>query len=251
MAMNEDDARTLYDQLAEAWSSANPGTAHRLAVEAWAAMSSRDPNKYDAESARLASIDAARIDSSQTMLWRMRALARYAAIGWHEGVGAIILSESFSVLSRENDDYPRGRRIDVVRGSTMALEILDEVGTLATRPSSGISVGPRSPSPQLLTRFFYERRALHLLLLRRLSEASEAYRLATEHAESERGRLRARAGAALVRYLEGDREDARRATASVLLDATDSGDEDVAASAVANLAVMDADRDDLATYDIL
>ncbi len=43
---------------------------------------------------------------------RVRALARFSALGWVEDVGTLIIGMAFGELARANGDYPNGQTFD-------------------------------------------------------------------------------------------------------------------------------------------
>ena len=137
----------IYGQLADLAPSGDPAAALRLGAAHWAEMSARDPNAHDAESCRLLSLAAIEQnppDFVTAEVWRTRALARFALVGWHEGVAAALMGRAFSELGRANDDYAAGATLDVIRGSEAALYILNEHELfIRVAPSGSASVpGP-------------------------------------------------------------------------------------------------------------
>lgn len=142
-------------------------------------------------------------DLSAASQWRARALSRFVITGWKEGVAAIIISGSFSELARVNDDYPAGQFLDVIKPAPAALAILDEAASCAAETPSGITVGPNSPSPELIARWVNEKRGFHLLLQGDYRASRKAYERALEMAGfSRRGRVKVQLGLELLNYLE-------------------------------------------------
>jgi tetratricopeptide (TPR) repeat protein len=222
-------------------------------------MAAREPNSFDAESCRLLSLAAIEQNPPDINLgevWRTRALVRFTLIGWHEGVGAVLLARAFGALSIENGDYPdgNGKTLDVMRGSSAAVDILDEIVSLMDAAPSGIRVGTRSLDKDLLERFYYEKRGFFLLALGRLDDARASYVRAAEVAAaagSKRGQVKVRLGRALVEYASGSREVALAETRVAVDDARTLGEDDLVKTGEQNLTVMERGGIDLHPYEIL
>lgn len=231
----------LYAQVADLAPSRDPGAALMLGGTHWHEMQARDSNPHDAETCRLlslAAIEAAHPSAAE--LWRTRALVRFALSGWHEGVGAVVMGRAFTALARRNDDYVRGQTIDVIRGSEGALKLIDELQPFLRAASSGISVGPQSPSQEILARFYYEKRGFLMVTLGRWDEALTAYDRAAAVAEetgSARGVVKVQAGRALVMYLSGAEAAGASETAAALHEARALGEFDIVSAAEHNLQV--------------
>jgi len=249
------DAIELYIQIADLAPSVDPVTALSVGNAHWAEMAARDPNPHDAESCRLLSLAAVEQDPRDfevAELWRMRALARFTLTGWHEGVAVVVMGRAFGTLSRVNDDYAKGETLDVINGSQVALDLLDELSLFLDAEPSGISVGPRSPSRGLLARFIHEKRGFFLLTLGRLAEARESYNKAAAVCKGNaRGEVKVRLGSALVDYLDGSAEAAWNETRAALAVARELGESDLVETGERNLAVMERGGRDLSLYEIL
>jgi hypothetical protein len=189
-------------------------------------------------------------------MWRARALARFAAIGWVEGVASLIMGDALAELSRENNDYATGRTLDVIRPSAVALRIMEELERFTTGPDSGFRLGPASPSQPVLRRFFFEKRGFLLLLDGDFDAARESYDRALEAAgESVRGQVKVRLGRLLVDYLmrsglEGGGAIAAE-TEALGQKALETSSADVARTAFINASVMRDGRAELRPYEIL
>ena len=223
-------------------------------------MRQRVANPHDAETCRLLALCALELeerDIAQAEVWQVRALARFALLQWTEGVAAVFMGRAFSVLARDNSDYPKGVFLDAINGSLNALSVIDELEPFAKAPGSGVSVGTRSPSPALIERFLYEKRGFLLMLLKRFDEARESYKQAAEVAVGNaRGELKVRAGAALVDYLDAvntdnDATKATGETIKVLELAREAGETDIERTAAHNVEVMLAAAKNLLAYEIL
>lgn len=249
------DAAELYRQIADLAPSAEPKTTLLVGEAHWAEMALREPNPHDAESCRLLSLAALEqtpSDLAVAELWRTRALARFTLLGWHEGVASVVMGRALTVLSLENADYAQGKNLDVIRGSHVALDVLDELEVFLRAVPSGISVGPRSPSPKLLDRFLHEKRGFLLLVLGRLDEAMESYTKAAVFADGDpRGAVKVRLGRALVDYTAGAREVALADTRAAVEEARAAGQTDLVKTGESNVSVMERDGVDLRPYEIL
>lgn len=168
----------------------------------WEMIRQRDANAEDAEVCRLAMLLAAKLNLSTVAVWRARAMSRYVAIGWQEGVGALLLSEALTVLARVNSDYPSGRYLDCIRPSDEAQAILDELTPFTSLPGSGIRLGPGAPSPGLVARFMHENRGFLFVVAGRLLDAHDSFLTAHAMADSPRGRLKCELWLALIEYLQ-------------------------------------------------
>ncbi len=254
------DAESLYDTIADLDTESHEEEHGRallaLAAEQWPALSSRKANAFDAETCRLVMLAAAKHDEFEALrLWRARALSRFTAVGWVEGVASILMSEAFTELSRENDFYAAGRTLDVIVPSATALAMLEEIERFTEGPGSGIELSRRSPSQASLRRLFHEKRGFLLLLAGDHQESRAAYERALAAAANERGKIKVRLGIELVDY------SAALAAGGVL----PSGDEtrhlggaasaaqsgDIAETATLNAGVMDSGGRALHPYEIL
>jgi tetratricopeptide (TPR) repeat protein len=247
----------LYGRIADHFSAGEHEEALAIASDHWPEMREREANAYDAESARLlalSAIEQTEVSFGLAELWRTRALTRFSAIGWHEGVAMYIMARAFVDLSMTNSDYADGRTLDVIAGSIEALSMFDEIELFLRMPSSGISVGERSPSKAGLERFFHEKRGFLLVVLGRLEEARESYDRAiavATAAGNRRGIVKSRMGRALVDYLAGDTEGAARVTADGVAEASSTGHPDLVDIGTHNVAVMGRGGRDLRPYEIL
>lgn len=222
------------------------------------AMAARGPSAADAETCRLAMLMAAEAAAhSEADIWRARCLARAAAVGWTAGIGSLVVSEAFRALSRENDDYPHGQTLDVLRPSETAERILDELEVVLAAPGDDPDLGHTAPTRAILRRFLHEKRGLLLLLSGRSADARECYRLAAEEVgEQRRGRIKVALGTSLLDYVEAldagaDTSPAREATERLGREAADAGLRDLAATAERNVAEMAVEGRRVSPYEIL
>lgn len=250
-------AEQLYRAIADLAPSVDPKAALALGERHWPEIAARDPNPYDAETCRLLSLAVVVEQPSDALLadvWRTRALTRFALTGWHEGVASVAMGRSFVALAHVNNDYRRGVTLDVLKGSQAAVDILDELKPFLQVPSSGISVGPRSPSQPVLARFLHEKRGFLLMLLGLLDEARESYELAASVAEGNaRGTVKVQLGRVLVEYIAGAHETALAETRTAVGTARELGrdGEDLVEIGEHNIAVMERGGRDLRPYEIL
>ncbi|ABL80555.1 MULTISPECIES: hypothetical protein [unclassified Nocardioides] len=254
------DAEPLYEEVAglDLQSHTPEGGRSLLALAdaEWHSMRAREANPYDAESCRLAMLAAAKqADFDSLRIWRSRALVRFAAIGWTEGVGAIVMSEAFSELARVNHDYAAGRTLDLIEPSPTAIAILDEIERFTQGPGSGHQLSPRSPSQASLKRLFHEKRGFLLLLRDQFEEARASYQRALAVAANERGKVKVNLALVLVDYLEAlaTRAPTCDGTGTSRLGtiAQQAGSDDVAEVAFRNADIMDAGGRALHPYEIL
>lgn len=261
MATGHPAAADLYRRVADLYLTAHTpqGGAQLVAlVEAsWAGLASREPCPEDAEVCRLVMLTAAQAqDYSAVRLWRARALSRFTAIGWVEGVAAIIMGEAFAELARENHDYTNGRTLDVIRPSAAALGILSEIERFTVGEGTPFVLGPGSPSRPVLRRLFYEKRGFLQLLTGDHDAAGHSYDLALTAAEaSPRGRVKVRLGRLLIDYLQlQGREGAEviaTETEALAGEAFRAASPDVSQTADLNAAVMRQRGQQLVPYEIL
>lgn len=246
--------RAVYDADQE------PAHALALAEEQWPAMHARPATPHDAETCRLLSLAALKLEEVNLVLaerWRTRALARFALLGWKEGVAAVFMGRAFVALAQANDDYPDGLTLDRITGSTESLEVMRELVPFAAGPASDFEVGDRSPSPKLIERFLHEKSGFFEMLLGRYEEARASYERAAQAAVgSIRGEIRVRAGLAMVDYLQdlhdgGDGAAGMASTAEVADAARNAAQHDVARAARHNVEVMKRVGRDLQAYEIL
>lgn len=230
------------------------GNAH------WQEIAARPPTPEDAETCRLIGISAAEVEAFDAgALWRTRAHAIASQIPWPELIAAINISEAFSRLARRNDNYPRGRTLDVIEGSPEAIEIVLSLRAVADGPDSGIVVTPRSPTIALIKRFVLEKTGSFQLALKDIDGAAASFEAAVEHAEGTRGVLKSRGGLALASYLRAlNADDATTAAAATaetraVLGELIAADEDARTIEIArhNAAVMRRGSRDLLLYEIL
>ncbi|WP_431818138.1 hypothetical protein [Gordonia jacobaea] len=196
----------LYAIVAERFRTATEDETIRQVLEIvsveWDTIRQRSATAEDAEACRLAMLLAVKLNLPTVPVWKARAMSRYVAIGWQEGVGALLLSEALSVLARVNDDYSAGRHLDRVRPSAEALAILDELSHFTSQPGTTIKLGPGSPSPDLVARFMHENRGFLLLVADRLPDARDSFLRALAIAESPRGRLKCELWLTATEYLQ-------------------------------------------------
>lgn len=222
----------------------------------WPEIASREPTPEDAEVCRLAMLSAVHAqDFPQSRLWRARALARFSALGWHEGTASILMGIAFEELARANDDYALGKTLDKIQSSDVALGIWDELERFTFGAESGFALGPGSPTQAVVRRFFYEKRGFLLLLSEDYASAREMYGRALQSAAGNiRGEVKVKLGLGLVDYLAAGglaNADAAEATAALGESAAASGHRDLADIAEANSKVMRAGGHELQAYEIL
>ena len=254
--MNE---KTLLEAIYELAPTNDPRAALAIGEDERSAMDARPATAEDAETCRLLSISAAEIgDFAAGDAWRERARILAEQIPWPELVAALDMSTAFKMLAERNDDYPHGRTLDRIEGSLEAVELMRTLDGVADGPDSGIRVTPKNPTPALIRRFVLEKTGSFQLALKQWEAAAESFELAIAAAESERGRLKTRAGLALARYSAAieaaDRSAIEIALAETLAiaDAADGIDErDVASTARDNAEVMTRGGGDLLLYEIL
>lgn len=248
-------AEELYAQVYELFKTDHPALV-ALMEEQWPSIRSRSPNDRDAESCRLAMLAVFEAGKERTAsVWRARAMARFAAIGWQEGVGAQIMSEAFRQLAFANDEFARGRTLDRIDPSPEAEAIMAEVSLFldAERPSRR-GFGPHQA---LLRRWIPEKTAFLLLVAGRYDEAIARFEEAAAAAgDNVRGGLRVRAGLAQARYLralDAGQETTAFAeeTAAVAREAEAANEPDVARDTTTNAEVMRRRGRDLVPYEIL
>lgn len=222
-------------------------------VEAeWPALRTRSATNLEAEICRqtmLACYKRGRYYDGY--VWRMRAMIRAAAAGWLHGAAMLLQTEALRVQAQENGDrQPSDPEYVVV---PQALEILEEMRPLAGDEGP---VGIPQPSPQLVGRTYFEKRAFLLLCARRYSEAREAYESALRYvADDERGRLKVRGGLASCHYLSTEDPERRQSAIQETTDVADEckhlGQQEIGRIASANVAKMQAGRTDLLPYEVL
>ena len=248
---------TVCDLSLNAHEPSGAARLHALVEAEWPRVSEREANAEDAEVCRLAMLASAqRQDFRAVRLWRARALARFASIGWVEGVAYILMSEALEELARENDDYARGQTLDLLKPSVLALGILAEMERFAVGPGSGFQLGSSAPSQMVVKRLYHEKRGFLLLLSGAFDEAGASYDRAYEAAGThKRGQVKVRLGRCLVDYLAADSADVRdriaQQTDLLHQEALDASSLDVAQTAELNAKVMRRGGLDLIPYEIL
>jgi hypothetical protein len=254
------DPEALYGEVADLFLNAHTreGAQKLLALvdSQWPQMAARTPGAHDAEVCRLAMLTAAQEqDYSRVRLWRARALARFAAIGWREGIALIIMGEAFIELARENDDYARGRTIDAIKTSGVPLDVVAEIDRFTTGAPSGFALGPGCPSQAVLRRLVFEKRAFLQFVMGDAEAAHASYVQAYDAAGNARGRVKVRLGQLLVEYTTASNEEERQRcaeeTEQLAAQAREASSADVAETAEANAEVMRQGRRDLVPYEIL
>lgn len=247
-------AEELYARVADLAPDRDAAAALEIGRKHERELLDRPPSPHDAETCRLLSLCALAPTIEDNRLadtWRARALARFALVGWHEGVGAVAMGLALGWLARANDDYAAGRTLDVLVGSDDALAALDEVRLFLRVPPSGHTLGPRSPSHEVLRRFVHEKRAFLLLLLGRVDEAREGYAWAAEVARADgnaRGEVKSLLGATLVDHAAGEVGRALDETERLAAQSTWT---DLSEAAAHNAEVMRRGGRDLLPYEIL
>lgn len=255
------DPKQLLAALFELAPTTNPRAGLALGEVEWPAIDAREPNAEDAETCRLVSLCGTELGEYRVAdLWRDRSRARAVAIGWHELTAALDMSGAFKALSRRNDDYSRGRTLDVIEGSPEALELLRVLEPVADGPDSGFSVTPRSPSRALIRRFVLEKRGSFQLALKDWGGAAASFTAAIAAAESPRGLAKSRGGLSLAEYGRaldaGDEsgvDDALALARHVTEEAAALGasDKDIADASAHNAEVMARRGRDLLLYELL
>lgn len=250
--------KELLDAVFELAPTADPAAALALGDEHWPEIAARDFNAEDAETCRLLSISAAELsDYAVAAQWRRRALIRAAFLGWGEMVAALVMADAFIALSKRNDDYKRGRTLDLIEGEAESVQIIKDLEPFTLEPGSGISVTPKSPNPALLRRFVLEKSGSFQAALRAWDDAIDSFTRAVDGAEGPRGRLKARGGLALAKY--GKTFDAGTTadpaviaeTKAVQTEAEAIGEGDIAKTAAHNADVMSRGGGELLLYEIL
>ncbi len=241
----------------------DPGAAVQLGEQEWPAIQSRPVNRYDAEACRLLALASAthgRYDLAA--VWRARALIRFSELGWSDGVATIILGEALANLSRHNDDYARGRTLDVIENSPASLGILETIEHLA-QPGRTIPDDQRlsnwSPSPDLTARMYWEKKGFFELLEGQWDAARSSYAKAQAVARPGRGASKVHGAIVAVEYLSalagvphrGDLESLIEEQEAVVAEITAVSDPDIEKAAVHNLEVMRRGGRDLLPYEIL
>lgn len=234
------------------------GAAAKVADDAWPAMQQREPSIADAEACRIAQLSSAMAENhTATRLWRARSLARAVAVGWREGVAALIMSDAFTLLAQANDDYARGRTIDVMQPAPAARGVIEAVLTALPNDQDASEPPARTaPSLRSMRRMVEEKTGFLLLLEGAHAQARDAYARAAHWAEGrERDELKVALGAALVDYLDprddDEAADARVRTKSLAGRATAADIADLSATATHNAAVMAEGGKALRPYEIL
>lgn len=192
-------AAELLDAVRERW-SVSPAEVLRLVTDQWRGVAARTLCAEDAESCRQAMLAAGALQKYAVAgMWKARALARFAALDWREGVAAILMVDVFKVLAVAHEGYPEGTTFDVLRPCPEALAIMDELRPFAEQGGRPHDFGPDA---ELLTRFRYEKTGFLLAVAGRFDDAEQHYEQALKHVLAEpRGQVKVRAGLELVRYL--------------------------------------------------
>ena len=253
------DAKELLTQIVDLAPAKDPVSALALGETEWPEMEARAATPEDAETCRLLSISGSEVgEYAVADLWRERARALGEAVGWPELVAALDMSLAFKALSIRNDDYSRGKTLDVIDGSPEALKLIRKLEPVLNGPDSGIRVSRQSPSVALVRRFVLEKSGSFQLALRQWDEAAQSFAKAISAAESPRGLLKSRGGLALANYsraLYASQQDGIAAalaeTETVAAEAALLGEGDVASTALHNSEVMARRRKDLLLYEIL
>lgn len=256
---NELTVSELFGQVFDLAPSRNPSAALALGAEQWTWMAARPATAEDAETCRLLSLAALEPDVDDPVMmvtWRSRALTRFALLGWHEGIAALLMGDAFRALSIVNDAYPDGKTLDKVTGSRDAISIIEQIEPFSHDPGSGISAGTRSPSPALVRRWLYEKRGFFRMAAGDFEGAGEDYdRALMESQGSLRGQIKVRLGRVLSDYLaahsEGvDGEPFAAATAE-LRSQLEQGDGDLLRASAHNIEVMRRGGKDVMPYEYL
>ncbi len=261
--MSDSAAAQLYDQVSTIAPEKDPTTVIRLGDEHWPEIRDRKANPHDAETCRLVGLACAltsRYDAIE--VWRSRAEIRFAEVGWLDGTATVISSRALAELSRDNDDYARGRTLDVIEGSIAAYEIVETISPLAQGGRSmpdELRIGDKAPGPDLTARFYWEKSGFFLLLLGRFAESRVRYARAAEIARPGRGAAKVRGGALLVEYLAARAGEAIALgpdeivaeQREVVAQTAEVGDPDIHDTAMHNLEVFERHGDDPKPYEVL
>ena len=253
----------LYSAVAEAGPARDPKTALAIGTDQLDYLLARSATPEDAETCRLLMLteyghgeDPARF--ARGAVWGARAMARFVSVGWDEGAASLMMGDAFRVLSVHNKDYPDGATIDRIAWpqDDAPLSILREIEPFTHAPGSGIALGPSSPTPPLIRRFYHEKSGFMLLVARRFAEARAAYHAALDGELSTRGKIKVELGLALVDYVEavetgGDPAPAADATDALRQQAREHDQVDLVRDAEHNLQGMRAGALTLWPYEIL
>lgn len=253
----------LYSAVAEAAPVRDPQTALAIGTDQLSYLRARSATPEDAETCRLLMLteyghgeDPARF--ARGAVWEARAMARFVSVGWNEGVASLMMGDAFRILSVHNKDYADGATIDRIAWpqGDAPLRILREIEPFTRAPGSGITLGPSSPTPPLIRRFYHEKSGFMLLVARRFAEARAAYDAALDGELSTRSKIKVELGRALVDYVEavetgGDPAPAADATDALLQHARDHDQVDLVRDAEHNVQGMRAGGLTLRPYEIL
>lgn len=250
--------RELFDQVDGTWWNDGAAQALALVTERWPEIAARPTlTAEDGEVCRQAYLAAKRLGFHEdALLWKVRALSRFAAVGWGVGAAAILMTEVHRLLARANDDYAAGKTLDLLQPSPHAAEVLEEL-----RPFTGADAAdPRfdfGPTPTLIARFYHERRGILATIEGRYSDAEEAYAVAADAAANEpRGAIKVDGNRALAQYLAAldagsEIEAQQERTRRVLSIATERELDDLAAWASHNVAAMERRSRAVLLYEML
>lgn len=227
--------------------------AVRVADKHWDEMKARDACVEDAESCRLtmlACLDLGRREHDrhrEAVVWRVRAVARAAALGWGELIMALSLPD---VLGIVRDANPSAETLTSMIIPDAALTAWEEaLPFLELDPTA-----PRHPDGPILARLYWEKRGFMLCARREYAVAIESYDRALEFtAGTERGMLKVKLGRALCVYLR-DTEGRTRAvtdTAELLRRCREVEQLQLAEVAERNLAVMHVGGRDVFPYELI
>lgn len=247
----------VYELSMDAHTTAGAARLHALVDAEWLTVSERSANAEDAEVCRLAMLAAVQTrDYGAVRLWRARALARFAAIGWVEGIAYIVMGEAFVELAQVNDGYSQGRTLDLIKPSGVGLGVLAELERFTVGQGSGFQLGPSAPSQAVLKRLIHEKRGFLLLLSGEYVEARAAYDLAYDAAgANRRGQIKVRLGRCLADYLAAgtaeQRERVAQQTELLGQEALEASSPDVAETAEINSNVMREGGLALVPYELL
>lgn len=173
-------------------------------------------------------------------------------------IAALEMSRAFKALSLRNDDYARGRTLDIMEGEPSSVKIIQQPEPVTFGPDSGTSFTPKSPAIALIRRFVLEKRGSFQLALKQWDEAVDSFTKAIDAAESPRGFLKARSGLALAKYSRALDADDHAAIVAALNETHAIADEaeaiseaDVASTGRHNAGAMARRGRDLLLYGIL
>lgn len=256
--------RELLDELMALARTSDHDDLVRRAEDDWK-TARRWESAYDAESCRqtmLAYFALARGGTARDAgtcylrgwVWRARAMALAAAVGWSDGVMAIAQTEAFRLLAFVNREgaHPSDGDYQVPKE---AFQVVDDLRLyLETRrddADAGLAI-EGAPSADWLGRMHYEKRGFLALASDDPRAAVDAYENARRFVERDpRGRYKVKGARALALFVMGMEDEARRETEEVARDAREAGHVELADTADENVEFMKGNRPRFTPYDKL